>query len=72
VFQTWLDQTYQALQCILNEQWNHNRVFKQPLKDLGNSSFAILVDESRDIFVKEQLAIVLRYVDKRGHVIELF
>jgi hypothetical protein len=33
------------------------------LKDLGDSSFAILVDESRDIFVKEQLAIVLRYVD---------
>jgi uncharacterized protein Yka (UPF0111/DUF47 family) len=29
------------------------------LKDLGDSSFAILVDESRDIFVKEQLAIVL-------------
>jgi hypothetical protein len=42
------------------------------LKDLGNSSFAILVDESRDIFVKEQLAIVLRYVDKRSHVIERF
>ncbi|XP_062147772.1 uncharacterized protein LOC133856740 [Alnus glutinosa] len=42
------------------------------LKDLGDSSFAILVDESRDIFVKEQLAIVLRYVYKRGHVIEFF
>ena len=42
------------------------------LKDLGNSSFAILVDESRDISVKEQLAIVLCYVDKRGHVIERF
>jgi hypothetical protein len=34
--------------------------------------FAILVDESRDISVKEQLAIVLRYIDKRGHVIERF
>jgi hypothetical protein len=34
------------------------------LKDLGDSPFAILVDESRDISVKEQLAIVLRYVDK--------
>jgi hypothetical protein len=42
------------------------------LKDLGESSFAIIVDESRDISVKEQLAIVLRYVDKRGHVIEHF
>jgi len=42
------------------------------LKDLGDSSFAILVDEARDISVKEQLAIVLRYVDKKGHVIEHF
>jgi len=42
------------------------------IKDLGDSSFAILVDESRDISVKEQLAIVLRYVDKRVHVIERF
>jgi hypothetical protein len=42
------------------------------LKDLGDSSFAILVDESRDISVKEQLAIVLRYVNKRGHVIKRF
>jgi len=30
------------------------------LKDLGDLSFAIIVDESRDIFVKEQLVIVLR------------
>jgi hypothetical protein len=42
------------------------------LKDLGDLLFAILVDESRDISVKEQLAIVLRYIDKRGHVIERF
>jgi hypothetical protein len=34
------------------------------LKNFGESSFAILVDESRDISVKKQLAIVLRYVDK--------
>jgi hypothetical protein len=34
------------------------------LKDLGESSFAILIDESHDISIKEQLAIVLRYVDK--------
>jgi hypothetical protein len=42
------------------------------LKDLGDSSYVILVDEARDISVKEQLAIVLRYVDKKGHVIERF
>ena len=42
------------------------------LKDLGDSSFAIIVDESRNISVKEQLAIVLHYVDKWGRVIECF
>jgi uncharacterized iron-regulated protein len=42
------------------------------LKDLGELSFAILVDESCDISVKEQLAIVLHYVNKRGHVIQHF
>jgi hypothetical protein len=42
------------------------------LKDLGESLFAILIDESRNISVKEQLSIVLRYVDKQGHVIERF
>jgi hypothetical protein len=41
------------------------------LKDLEDSSFSILVDESRD--VKEQFSIFFfRYVDKRGHVIEHF
>jgi hypothetical protein len=42
------------------------------IKDLGDSSFAIVVDESCDISVKEQLAIILDYVDKQGHVIEPF
>ncbi|XP_059429097.1 uncharacterized protein LOC132162896 [Corylus avellana] len=42
------------------------------LKDLGDLPFAILVDKSYDISVKEQLAIVLRYIDKHGHVIECF
>jgi hypothetical protein len=42
------------------------------LKDHGNLSFTILVDESRDISIKGQLAIVLHYVDKQGHVIEYF
>ncbi|XP_062014178.1 uncharacterized protein LOC133730642 [Rosa rugosa] len=39
--------------------------------ELGDSLFAILVDESRDMPSKEQMAIVLRYVDD-GKVIEHF
>ncbi|XP_031247115.1 uncharacterized protein LOC116104822 [Pistacia vera] len=34
--------------------------------------FSLLVDESRDVAVKEQMAIVFRYVDKIGCVIERF
>ncbi|BFG16162.1 hypothetical protein CerSpe_024360 [Prunus speciosa] len=34
--------------------------------------FSILVDEARDVSVKEQMAMVLHYVDDKGHVIERF
>ncbi|RWR84890.1 Dimer_Tnp_hAT domain-containing protein/DUF4371 domain-containing protein [Cinnamomum micranthum f. kanehirae] len=40
--------------------------------ELGDAPFSLLVDESRDISIKEQMAIVIRYVDKRGYVIERF
>jgi hypothetical protein len=42
------------------------------IKDLGDSLFSILIDESRDISIKEQMAVVLRYVDNNGHIIECF
>ncbi|XP_077223437.1 uncharacterized protein LOC143857050 [Tasmannia lanceolata] len=32
--------------------------------------FSILVDEARDVSNKEQMAVVIRYVDKLGHVVE--
>ena len=34
--------------------------------------FSILVDESRDISVKEQMALVLHYVNNKGIIIEQF
>ncbi|KAM1302248.1 hypothetical protein ACFX2H_013196 [Malus domestica] len=34
--------------------------------------FSLLVDEARDVSIKEQMAVVLRYVDKNGKVIERF
>ncbi|GMP55747.1 hypothetical protein CsSME_00020477 [Camellia sinensis var. sinensis] len=40
--------------------------------DLGNEYFSILVDESRDVSIKEQMAVVLHYVDERGIVTEWF
>ncbi|KAK4599601.1 hypothetical protein RGQ29_009588 [Quercus rubra] len=42
------------------------------IKDLDNGFFSILVDESRDISVKEQMAIVLRYVNKKRIIIDRF
>ncbi|XP_031261540.1 zinc finger MYM-type protein 1-like [Pistacia vera] len=40
------------------------------ISDLGDASFSILVDEARDGSNKEQMAIILRYVNKRGCVVE--
>ncbi|KAM3741894.1 hypothetical protein ACB098_07G031700 [Castanea mollissima] len=45
---------------------------KAIIEDLGNGFFSILVDESRDIPVKEQMALVLRYVNKQENIIERF
>ncbi|CAL2225202.1 unnamed protein product [Prunus armeniaca] len=45
---------------------------KNIIKDMDDAFFSLLVDESRDILVKEQMAVVFRYVDKKGDVIERF
>ncbi|XP_052291975.1 uncharacterized protein LOC102612274 [Citrus sinensis] len=42
------------------------------IKEIGDSLFSVMIDESRDISTKDQMAIVLRYVDKRGHMVERF
>lgn len=41
-------------------------------KDIGNAKFCILVDESKDNSGIEQMATVVRYVDKEGNVQEHF
>ena len=45
---------------------------KAIIKDLDNGFFSILIDESRDISVKEQMALVLCYVNKKGIIIVRF
>ncbi|XP_024164172.1 zinc finger MYM-type protein 1-like [Rosa chinensis] len=40
--------------------------------DMGDAPFYILVDEARDHSVKVLMAVVLRYVDDKGQVIERF
>ena len=45
---------------------------KAIIKDLDNEFFLILVDESHDISVKEQMTLILHYVNKKGIIIEWF
>ncbi|XP_076892467.1 uncharacterized protein LOC143544202 [Bidens hawaiensis] len=47
-------------------------VLKKIFEELGDDVFSVLIDESRDISEKEQVAVVLRYVDKLGFVKERF
>ncbi|XP_052208840.1 uncharacterized protein LOC127812456 [Diospyros lotus] len=42
------------------------------INEIGDGLFSILVDESHDISVKEQISIVLLYVNKKGCVVERF
>ncbi|XP_042388051.1 zinc finger MYM-type protein 1-like [Zingiber officinale] len=42
------------------------------LVDLGDRWFTLLFDEARDCSVKEQMTVVIRYVNKHGEVIERF
>ncbi|KAI5328884.1 hypothetical protein L3X38_028281 [Prunus dulcis] len=45
---------------------------KKIIKDMVGAFFHLLVDESRDVSVKGQMAVVFRYVDKSGDIIERF
>ncbi|CAN6706479.1 unnamed protein product [Malus baccata var. baccata] len=46
---------------------------KSIISDMKNARFfSLLVDEARDVSIKEQMVVVLRYVDKNGKVIERF
>ncbi|XP_024190628.1 uncharacterized protein LOC112194645 [Rosa chinensis] len=39
---------------------------------MDKALFSILVDEARDVSIKEQMAVIFRYVDKNGCMIERF
>lgn len=47
-------------------------VVKSIVDEIGDDVFVLLVDESSDISKKEQMAVILRYVDARGLVKEKF
>ncbi|XP_062229974.1 uncharacterized protein LOC133927506 [Phragmites australis] len=41
-------------------------------EEIGDSLFSILIDESRDISIAEQMAVLVRFVNKKGMVVERF
>jgi hypothetical protein len=47
-------------------------VLQSILEEIGDDVVCLLVDKSRDVSWKEQMAVVLRYVDKCGIVKERF
>ncbi|XP_019460028.1 PREDICTED: zinc finger MYM-type protein 1-like [Lupinus angustifolius] len=47
-------------------------IIRAIISDLGDEPFAIMVDEARDISIKEQMAVALRYVNKNGSIVERF
>jgi hypothetical protein len=49
-----------------------DQILQSILQDIGGDFFALLVDESRDVSCKEQIAVVLRYVNKSSLVKESF
>ncbi|KAM3299486.1 hypothetical protein ACQJBY_040799 [Aegilops geniculata] len=53
-------------ECFAKEVLGH------VMKEIGNGVFTLLVDECRDVSDKEQMAVVLRYLDKCGLVQEKF
>ncbi|XP_040381762.1 zinc finger MYM-type protein 1-like [Oryza brachyantha] len=47
-------------------------ILRSILDEIGHDVFCLLVDESRDVSCKEQMAVVLRFVDKQGSIQERF
>ncbi|XP_026431866.1 uncharacterized protein LOC113329110 [Papaver somniferum] len=58
---------------VLKKSPGNNKLTSPDMqKYIGDSLFAVMVDESRDVSVREQMAVCIRYVNKEGCIIERF
>ncbi|XP_062217695.1 uncharacterized protein LOC133917884 [Phragmites australis] len=48
------------------------RVMAVIMDEIGDRNFSVLIDESRDVSIKEQMAVILRFVNDQGKVMERF
>ncbi|XP_039121805.1 zinc finger MYM-type protein 1-like [Dioscorea cayenensis subsp. rotundata] len=58
-YSLWNDKIFRAITCAI-------------VDDIGDKCFSLMIDEARDVSVKEQMGVVLRYANKNGYVIERF
>ncbi|CAJ2666523.1 unnamed protein product [Trifolium pratense] len=49
-----------------------HEVTKVIMEELGDKQFSVIIDESRDISVKEKMAVMFRFVNDKGEVVERF
>ncbi|CAI8591442.1 unnamed protein product [Vicia faba] len=49
-----------------------HEVTKVIMEELGDRQLSVLIDESRDISVKEKMAVMLRFLNDKGNVVERF
>ena len=42
------------------------------IREMDDALFSVLIDESRDVSIKEQMIVVFRYVDNNGNAVKRF
>ncbi|XP_062197361.1 uncharacterized protein LOC133900270 [Phragmites australis] len=70
--------------CPLNAQMTSHKIQKDLTEscaieirevikeEIGDKCFSVLIDESRDISIAEQMAVIVRFVNNKGMVVERF
>ncbi|KAH7653232.1 Ribonuclease H-like protein [Dioscorea alata] len=66
----WYAKRVEKVGNVINENAPGNNQLTSPL--IQKYNFSLIVDESRDKSIKEQMAVILRFANKQGQVVERF